>query len=584
MQISAMLRWALSILGFGVVYFVAAAVPIVLTRFEGGVAVVWVATALLTARLLTVPVERRPALCLMALISGICATGMFGLGWRVALPLAAVNVGEALLAATIMHRLETRHGATAWSFARFLIVSCVLCPALSAGPGAWLVDAASHTGFLSNVKGWFLGRSLGMLIFAPVSVHLLSGDIGKWFGSAFQRRDLGDFALLGLAIFMMIGTFSQNSYPLLFLPVLALVGFTLRAGYVGASIGNMLLACIGGYFTMKGWGPIALLHGSPAAATQFMQLYLGATALTMLPVATILLEQKRASVLLTDSEERYRMLADNVTDIVITMDLNGMVTYVSPSIRQYGGYSAEELIGQSALILIDPGFHDIVRETHVRMVKAQTTPVVVEYVGMTRDGKCRWFETIGRSLRDDSGMVIGVVGTVRETTGRRHLENELSIAAQSDVLTGLPNRRAFFDVARNFEALNETGCLALIDLDHFKRVNDSHGHAAGDKVLRLFAQIGEEAIRSTDMLARLGGEEFALILPGASIAQAQAICQRILDDLAHATMMQGGVKFHVTASAGIALFAGTIDDVLQKADTALYQAKGQGRARLALAA
>ena len=315
-----------------------------------------------------------------------------------------------------------------------------------------------------------------------------------------------------------------------------------------------------------------------------MQFYLGATALTMLPVATILLEQKRASVLLSDSEERYRMLADNVTDIVITMDLNGMVTYVSPSIRQYGGYSAEELIGQSALILIDPGFHDIVRETHVRMVKAQTTPVVVEYVGMTRDGKCRWFETIGRSLRDDSGMVIGVVGTVRETTGRRHLENELSIAAQSDVLTGLPNRRAFFDVARNFEALNETGCLALIDLDHFKRVNDCHGHAAGDKVLRLFAQIGEEAIRSTDMLARLGGEEFALILPGASIAQAQAICQRILDDLAHATMMQGGVKFHVTASAGIALFAGTIDDVLQKADTALYQAKGQGRARLALAA
>ncbi|MEO7248086.1 MAG: diguanylate cyclase [Novosphingobium sp.] len=574
----------LSILGFGFAYFVAVAASIVLAKFDGGVAVAWLATALLAAKLLISPRDRWLELALISVVASVCATGQFGLGWSSAWPLAVVNVGEALIAAIVMRVIEQRVGKSGSSIYWFFLASALVSPAISAIPGAFLIDHATNKGFFSEYRNWYISRSLGMLLFAPVLVQWMRGDVARWLGSAFLRRDLGAMALLSVTVITIIATFSQNTYPLLFLPVLALVGFTIRTGYVGATIGNVLLAMIGGYFTSKGWGPIALTQSAPDVATQFMQFYVGATALTLLLVATILNDQRLASALLSDSEMRYRMLADNVTDIVIATDVNGIVTYISPSISQYGNYTVKELIGKSALELIDPGFHEIVRENHVRMLKAQATPVIVEYVGVTRDGRCRWFETIGRSLLDETGMAIGVVGTVRETTGRRRLENELSIAAQRDVLTGLPNRRAFFDVARSLEATREPGCLAVIDLDNFKRVNDSHGHAAGDKVLRLFGQIGDAAIRSTDMLARLGGEEFAILLPGATMEQARVICQRILDNLANATMTQGPAKFHVTASAGLAEFDGTIDDALQRADAALYQAKDQGRARLALAA
>ena len=583
-QVRHMLSRALSILGFGLAYFVAAAIPVALTRFDGGVALVWVATALLTAKLLISPLEQRLELSLIALIASVCATGLFGLGWLAALPLALINVGEALITSTLMRSIERGRGKSSRALATFVLVGCLVNPAVSGIFGAFVVDQVTGTGFISNYRGWYLGRALGMLIFAPVAVHVMRGDVARWLISVFDRRDFEDVAVLAVAVFTITATFSQNTFPLLFLPVLVLVGFTVRAGYVGAMIGNVLLASIGGYFTAKGWGPIALMHSTPTVATLFMQLYLGATALTLLPVATILLDQKRASSLLSDSEERYRMLADNVTDIVIAMDPNGLVTYISPSIRQYGNYTVEEVIGKSALELIDPGFHEIVRETHVRMLKAQTTPVIVEYVGATRDGRCRWFETIGRSMRDETGMTIGVVGTVRETTERRHLENELSIAAQSDVLTGLPNRRAFFDAARHFEAVREVGCIAMLDLDHFKRVNDRYGHAAGDQVLRAFVAIGQEEIRSSDTFARLGGEEFVILLPGASLEQAEKVCQRILDNFAQTQVKVGRQAISVTASAGIAQFDRGIDEVLQRADAALYRAKEDGRAQLALAA
>ena len=107
----------------------------------------------------------------------------------------------------------------------------------------------------------------------------------------------------------------------------------------------MLLSAISCYFTAQGMGPIALVHATPTFITQFMQFYLGATALTLLPVATILDAQKRATGLISESEERYRILADNVTDVVVAMDLKGILTYISPSIRHYGRQTAEAVAG-----------------------------------------------------------------------------------------------------------------------------------------------------------------------------------------------------------------------------------------------
>jgi diguanylate cyclase (GGDEF)-like protein len=161
-----------------------------------------------------------------------------------------------------------------------------------------------------------------------------------------------------------------------------------------------------------------------------------------------------------------------------------------------------------------------------------------------------------------------------------NLIDELRRAALTDVLTGLPNRRAFFDQLAVQAASGEPACVAMIDIDHFKRVNDRLGHAAGDTVLRHFADLARSSFRADDMVGRIGGEEFAVILRGVSVEQACIICQRLVDRLAAAEISTQMGPVHVTISSGIARIGNDGDAAMAAADSALYEAKRGGRSRL----
>ncbi|MFC7536886.1 GGDEF domain-containing protein [Sphingomonas sp. GCM10030256] len=151
-------------------------------------------------------------------------------------------------------------------------------------------------------------------------------------------------------------------------------------------------------------------------------------------------------------------------------------------------------------------------------------------------------------------------------------------------MTGLPNRRAFHAFAQG-RAANGADCIALLDIDHFKIINDTFGHGTGDEVLRGFAQAARQVVRQGDMLARVGGEEFAIFFPDTSIDQALAICERLRRVVAAAPLANAGQAIHVTVSGGVArLGPEGLDDAMRTADTALYRAKQAGRNRLALAA
>jgi diguanylate cyclase (GGDEF)-like protein len=144
----------------------------------------------------------------------------------------------------------------------------------------------------------------------------------------------------------------------------------------------------------------------------------------------------------------------------------------------------------------------------------------------------------------------------------------------------LPNRRAFFDQLAVQAASGEPACVAMIDIDHFKRVNDRLGHAAGDTVLRHFADLARSSFRADDMVGRIGGEEFAVILRGVSVEQACIICQRLVDRLAAAEISTQMGPVHVTISSGIARIGNDGDAAMAAADSALYEAKRGGRSRL----
>jgi diguanylate cyclase (GGDEF)-like protein len=173
-------------------------------------------------------------------------------------------------------------------------------------------------------------------------------------------------------------------------------------------------------------------------------------------------------------------------------------------------------------------------------------------------------------------------------TERKANERQLAADAMTDPLTGLYNRRAFRRVverrlARPGAVPND--CVAMLDIDHFKVVNDSFGHPAGDEVLRGFARIARRVVREHDLIARVGGEEFAIHFPDTSVEQAMLICERLRAEIARSSLLALSPFVQVTVSGGVApLGRAGLQHALEIADLALYSAKRKGRDQLAIAA
>src|SRR5690606_4607027 len=167
----------------------------------------------------------------------------------------------------------------------------------------------------------------------------------------------------------------------------------------------------------------------------------------------------------------------------------------------------------------------------------------------------------------------------------RGMMRQLEDLASTDELTGLYNRRHFLKLAESelsrLRRGHQSG-LALIDLDHFKKVNDAHGHAAGDRVLQTFAAVARSCLRDGDVLARYGGEEFVLLLPNTDAEQFRACCERLREAFANAPPFEASIRpGYLSLSVGLTLLnAGDeLDHSLQRADDALYRAKRAGRNR-----
>ena len=173
-----------------------------------------------------------------------------------------------------------------------------------------------------------------------------------------------------------------------------------------------------------------------------------------------------------------------------------------------------------------------------------------------------------------------------ELEAARH---QMDVLAHTDVLTGLANRRTLTDRLRQEWALlqrgHEPACLLMMDLDHFKVVNDTHGHVTGDAVLVSFAQTVQQLVRKVDLVARLGGEEFVVLLPNITAEQATALAERIREAVYHSHLLVEGKPLQFSVSIGVAQFDRrelSLTGWMARADAALYQAKAQGRNRVVL--
>ncbi len=305
-------------------------------------------------------------------------------------------------------------------------------------------------------------------------------------------------------------------------------------------------------------------------------------ALRMIGTMRDITERRATEAVLRANEEQFRLIAENVTDLIAVVDAHGKRVYNSPSYRALFG-DAQLLPGSDAFKEIHPDDRDSVRrvfqDTLLTGVGNRT-----RFRFVLGDGSARHIESQGSIIRDASGAVTRLVVVSRDITDRLGTEERIWHLANYDALTNLPNRALLSErieqelaYARNTRQLL---AVLFIDLDNFKRVNDSLGHHAGDELLRQFAERLRGILRTRDVVARQGGDEFIVLLPGLSEpSQVNNVCHKILE-VARLPFQIGEQEAHVSASIGVSLFpedGDAADDLLKHADTAMYFAKSEGK-------
>lgn len=303
-------------------------------------------------------------------------------------------------------------------------------------------------------------------------------------------------------------------------------------------------------------------------------------------------ERKQSEGHLRESERRFRDIADVSADWIWEVDANGRYTYASESVRNLLGYSPREIIGKTPFDLMTPDEADRVAAGFAAIFQRAVLFRDLENKVIDASGRAHDTLTSGVPILDASGACIGYRGIDRDITERKRLEAELTLQAHVDYLTGLNNRRYFMDRAEEeFRRSTRYGkmlSVAMIDIDNFKNINDQCGHKAGDAVLKVLATVCCQTLREVDIVGRMGGEEFAVLMPETHREAALDVVERLRVALASAEVPResGAAPIRFTVSIGLATKRSADDGLeflLNQADLALYRAKGSGKNRVCMA-
>jgi diguanylate cyclase (GGDEF)-like protein/PAS domain S-box-containing protein len=289
--------------------------------------------------------------------------------------------------------------------------------------------------------------------------------------------------------------------------------------------------------------------------------------------------------------ERAQVTLHSIGDAVITTDAEGRVEYLNPVAETLTGWSAGEAAGRElgeVFRIFNEQTGEPADNPVQRCLGSGTVVGLANHTALeSRDGRVIAIEDSAAPIRDEQGRIVGAVMVFHDVSEKRALTQQLSWQASHDPLTGLVNRREF---ERHLEALLEDArasgrhhALLFLDLDQFKLVNDTAGHAAGDELLRQLPRALREHLRSQDLLARLGGDEFALLLQDADLAAASRVAEKIRTAVEEYRFHWQGHPFQVGASIGVALVepdSHDVHEILSAADVAAYTAKDLGRNRV----
>jgi diguanylate cyclase (GGDEF)-like protein/PAS domain S-box-containing protein len=294
-------------------------------------------------------------------------------------------------------------------------------------------------------------------------------------------------------------------------------------------------------------------------------------------------ERKAAERLLLEAESRYRNLVETAHDLVWSMDQAGHWTYLNNAVSDIYGFVADDMLGHHFSEYQAEESRDRDAEAFGQALAGKDL-FQYETVHLDANGDRRYISFNARPTFSEDGKVLHVTGTARDITEQKQFEQELTYQAQHDKLTGLYNRNYFQSelerlISRIARSAAECALLYL-DLDQFKYVNDTLGHAAGDRLLKECTEMLRKNVREGDLLARFGGDEFTVLLYNIDHSHALPVAQNIRAMFEHYKFMDSGKTFNVTCSIGLTMIDSdthSADEALARADLACNISKSQGR-------
>ncbi len=290
----------------------------------------------------------------------------------------------------------------------------------------------------------------------------------------------------------------------------------------------------------------------------------------------------------------FQQIVEATNDVVIVTKADPIdppgpeIVYVNKAFTDLTGYTADEVIGKTPRLLQSSGT-DADSKREIKQALQNHQPVRVTIRNYAKSGREYWLDVSILALRNAAGEVTHFVAVERDVTEQKELEHKLETLSRTDPLTGLLNRRSLEDfLAKEYSRFKRHGTkfsVLLLDIDHFKSINDQYGHSSGDRVLKRLADSCTDSLRKHDVMARYGGEEFCVILPYTNADQAAVLAEKLRTGIAAGTVEVRDSEVRVTTSIGVSEVQATDKnpgEILERADAALYEAKQSGRNRVCL--
>ena len=293
--------------------------------------------------------------------------------------------------------------------------------------------------------------------------------------------------------------------------------------------------------------------------------------------------RKHAEEALVQEQYLMRMLMDNIPDTIYFKDKEGRFLRISKSQAQTLGVSdPQQALGKTDFDFFGAEHAQAAYEDEQEIIRTGQPVLNLEEVLDWPDRPSRWVSATKLPLRDQTGQIVGTFGISRDITERKRAEEQLLYLSTHDALTGLYNRAYFEEVMAQINHGNPFPIsIVIADIDGMKRTNDTRGHPAGDELLRRTAEVLTSICRSGDVVARIGGDEFAILLPHTDYSAAGAVLERLKDRLAEHNSVYEGLPLYVSLGAATACEPGLLSQTISAADREMYRDKQQHHYQLA---